>query len=160
AVAPTAAAELVEERDDEARAAHPERMTERDRAAVDVHLLRVEAELADHGEALRSERLVQLDEIDLIERDAGALQQLAHGRDRADAHQAWVDAGDGATDEGTERFDAELTRLLLRRDHERRRAVVDPGGVAGRNRAALAEGGLQRGPLLGCRIGARVPIAP
>ena len=149
----------MQERDDEARAAHPERMAERDRAAVDVHLLGVEAELADHGEALRRERLVQLDEVDLVERDAAALEQLAHGRDRADAHHARVDAGDRAADERAERLDAELARLLLRRDHERRRAVVDPGCVAGRDRAALAERGLERGELLGGRVGPRVLVA-
>ena len=36
----------------------------RDRAAVHVHLRRVEPELADDGEALRGERLVQLDEVE------------------------------------------------------------------------------------------------
>ena len=63
-------AQLVEERHDEPRAAHAERVAERDRAAVHVHALRVEPELADHREALRRERLVQLDEIDLADGDA------------------------------------------------------------------------------------------
>ena len=40
AVAAAAAAELVEQRDDEPGAAHPERVADRDRAAVDVHPLR------------------------------------------------------------------------------------------------------------------------
>jgi hypothetical protein len=56
--------ELVQERDDEARAAHSERMAERDRAAVDVHLLGVEpSSRITAGSATRS--LVQLDEVDL-----------------------------------------------------------------------------------------------
>jgi hypothetical protein len=38
-------------------------MAERDGAAVDVHFLLVETELPDDDEALRGERLVQLDEI-------------------------------------------------------------------------------------------------
>src|SRR5205085_5716619 len=41
AVAPTATAELVQQSDDEPRAAHAERMPDRDRAAVDVHTVRV-----------------------------------------------------------------------------------------------------------------------
>jgi len=52
AVAPTAPAELVQERHDEARARHSERVAERDRPAVDVHLRRIEAELAHDGERL------------------------------------------------------------------------------------------------------------
>src|SRR5204862_355370 len=58
AVAPVAAAQLVEERDDEARAAHAEWMADRDGPAVDVHLLLVEPQLAHDGEALRRECLV------------------------------------------------------------------------------------------------------
>ena len=52
AVATVPAAQLVQERDDEARAAHPQRVAERDRAAVHVDLLLVEPELADDREAL------------------------------------------------------------------------------------------------------------
>src|SRR5881392_3896816 len=51
-VAAVAAPELVQECHDEAGAAHAERMPERDRAAVDVHALRVETELTDDDEAL------------------------------------------------------------------------------------------------------------
>ena len=50
------------------RAAGANRVAERDRAAVRVDLA-VEAELADHGERLRGEGLVELDEIG-IARDA------------------------------------------------------------------------------------------
>ena len=62
-VATVAAAQLVQQRDDEPRAAHPERMAERDRAAVDVHLLLVEAELADRrrGSATRRPRSARRD---------------------------------------------------------------------------------------------------
>ena len=107
AVAAAAAAQLVRERDDEPGAAHAERMAERDRAAVDVHALLVEPELAHDGEALRGERLVQLDEVELAGRDAGAREQLAHGRDRPDAHDARIDARDRAAREARERLGAE-----------------------------------------------------
>ena len=62
----------------EARARHPERMAERDRAAVGVHLRRVvgKAELAQHGEPLRGERLVQFDHVEVGDLEAEALHQL------------------------------------------------------------------------------------
>src|SRR5581483_9181965 len=79
AVPAAAPAQLVQQGDDETRPAHAERVPDRDRAAVDVHLRLVEAELANDGERLRRERLVELDEVDLVERHAGALEELAHG---------------------------------------------------------------------------------
>src|SRR4029077_5683732 len=59
------AAQLVQERDDQTGAAHTEGGPHGDRAAVHVHLLVVEAELADDGEALRRERLVQLHQVEV-----------------------------------------------------------------------------------------------
>src|SRR5215831_16508326 len=64
-IAAAAPAELVQERDDEAGAAHPEGVAERDRAPVHVHALLVEPQLTDDDEALRRERLVQLDEVEI-----------------------------------------------------------------------------------------------
>ena len=51
------------------------------------------------GEHLRGERLVQLDEIDLVERQAGQLQRLADRRHRADAEALGLDAGRREGDE-------------------------------------------------------------
>ncbi len=146
-----AAAQLVQERDDEARAAHPERVAERDRAPVDVHPLLVEAELADNGEALRGEGLVELDEVERARIDSRASQELSHRGDRADPHHARIDARDGRGDEGAQGLDPELVRLRLAREHERRGAVVDAAGVAGRDGAARTKRRLQPGERLGRR---------
>src|SRR5207237_6610889 len=63
-----------------------------------------------------------------------------------------VDPRHRRADEYAQRLGAELLRPLLARDHECRGAVVDPARVAGRDRAALAEGRLQRGELLLARV--------
>src|SRR5207247_10968910 len=86
-------------------------------------------------------------------------QELANSRNGPDAHKSRIDAGDGAAEEGSERLGAELARLLLARDHERRRAVVDAARVSGRDSAALAEGGAKRRELLRARVGPRVLVA-
>ena len=54
----------------EPRAGHAERVAERDGAAVRVDVRRVvgQAEVAQHGEALRGEGLVELDHVHLVER--------------------------------------------------------------------------------------------
>ena len=67
-------------------------MAERDRAAVDVEPRRIDRQLGEAGEDLRGERLVQLDEVDRVERQAGAREHLADRRHRADAEQLRRDA--------------------------------------------------------------------
>src|SRR5438105_9676241 len=134
-------------------------MTERNRTAVHVHLLLVEAELADDCEALRRERLVQLHQVDLPDRDARSLEQLADGRDRSDPHYARVDTGDSAADETAEWLRAQLARLLLARDDHSGRAVVDAAGIAGGDGSVAPERGLQSGELLRARVRAGVLVA-
>jgi hypothetical protein len=118
-------------------------MSECDGAAVHVHPVPVQTELADDDEALRGEGLVQLHEVDLVDIDAGPLEKLSHCRDGADPHHARVDSGHRTTDESSERLDPELPGLRLAGDHERRRTVVDAARVPGGHRSAVAERGLQ-----------------
>ena len=87
-----AALHLGEQLDGDRGAGRGDGMAERDRAAVGVDLRLVEAELVDHGERLRGERLVQLDHADLVERAAGLLQHRARRGHGADAHDPRVDA--------------------------------------------------------------------
>ena len=58
------------------RARRPERVTERDRATVHVDLGEVDAEFLLPGEHDRREGLVDLDEVDVVEREAGRLEDL------------------------------------------------------------------------------------
>src|SRR5688500_19939058 len=85
-VARAAAAHLAEELHGELRAGRAERMAERDRPAVHVHLRLVETELAHDRKRLSGECLVELDQVDVGEREAGALESLRHRDDRTHAH--------------------------------------------------------------------------
>src|SRR5262249_59961618 len=115
----------------EACAAHPEWVADRDRTAVDVDAVGVESELADDDEALRREGLVQLDEVDICRIDSGAVEELAHRRDRADPHDPRVDTGHRASNDPPQRLDPELACLLLARDPELPSPVVDSARVVG-----------------------------
>ena len=66
----------------EARARHAERMAERDRAAVGVHVRRVvgEAELAHHRQALGGERFVQFDHVDVADLKTKPFEQAEASR--------------------------------------------------------------------------------
>ena len=123
-----------------ARPSDAERVAERDRAAVHVQPLVVDPELADAGEHLGREGLVQLDEVDVVDVEAGALERLA----------AWPGPGPmpmyaGSTPAAPlDTMRASGSRpssrgALLGRQHHARGAVVDLRRVAGGHRAALAE---------------------
>src|SRR4051794_24364002 len=80
----------------QARPGHAERVTERDRAAVRIHPRRIvwHAEPAENREPLGGEGLVQLDDVEIADRDAKALHKLFRGGRRADAHDARRHPGD------------------------------------------------------------------
>src|SRR4029077_9443576 len=113
-ISAAATAKLAQQDHAEASAGHAERMTERDRAAIHVHLLRIQAQLADHDEALRGKRLIQLDEAELQTLDPGTRQRLAYRRNRPDSHHSRIDPGDRRAQERAERLCPESARLLLR----------------------------------------------
>src|SRR5690242_15257082 len=68
AVAAAGGLQAVDERGHDARPGHPERMAEGDRAAERVELVVGDAELLLAGHDLRGERLVDLDDVDLVNR--------------------------------------------------------------------------------------------
>src|SRR2546425_6627773 len=51
----------------------PERVSERDSPAVDIRALIIHAQFAHHSYGLTSKRLVEFDQIDLVQREAGKL---------------------------------------------------------------------------------------
>src|SRR5215470_4081428 len=60
----------------EAGAGHAERVSDGDRAAIDVVLGRIDAELVARVEALAGKRLVQLPDVDVVDLQAMTLQEL------------------------------------------------------------------------------------
>src|SRR5262245_46110726 len=76
-----------------------ERMPECNRTAVDVESIRMDRQRMEAREHLGRERFVELDEIDLIERQAGELQRLLDRGHRTDAEPFRLDAGRGEGDE-------------------------------------------------------------
>src|SRR5437764_3859584 len=71
--------ETVEERGHDPRASHAERVTEGDRAAVRVELLPRDAELSGRRHHLRGERLIDLDQVDVVDRQPRASERLPAG---------------------------------------------------------------------------------
>src|SRR5438132_13230626 len=69
AQAPAPAPQLVDEGREDPRAARADRMAEGDRAAVHVHLALVDAQHAHRVERDRCERLVDLEQVDVVDGD-------------------------------------------------------------------------------------------
>src|SRR5881396_909714 len=147
-------AQLVEQRPGHARAGHAVGVADRDRAAVRVELLGVDAEAVAAVDDLRGEGLVQLDDVDVLELEPRMLEQLRHREDRPDPHLVGLAGREHAAAEEAERPHAERLRTLGRHDERRRGAVRELGGVAGRHRTALLEGGGQLGEALERGVGA------
>src|SRR5450755_2291847 len=79
AEATAAAAQLVDERAEDARAGGADRVAEGDRAAVDVHAVLVDPQHADRVQGDRGEGLVDLPNVDVLRLQAGLLQGLLRG---------------------------------------------------------------------------------
>ena len=124
-----------------------ERMPARDRAAVRIQpgILRVDAHSVAPGEHLHGERLIELEEPHVVERQTRLSENMLRRRDGPDSHQLRLDAGERIGDEPHLRRQPELARGLLRGQQAGRRAVGEPGAVAGRDPPAGAE----RRPQLG-----------
>src|SRR5215470_1609088 len=130
AVAQLGALELAGERDREPHAGGAQGVPDRDRAAVDVELALVETELARAGHDLCSERLVDLEAVDVGELQAGALEHGLDRRHRADAHDFRRHADRSAGHDARERSLAGGLDVIGGSDQRRRRAVDDGGGIA------------------------------
>src|SRR6266481_7505093 len=124
-----APAALLQDVAGEPRAGHPEGMADRDRAAVDVIFVGVDAELVTGVKALAGERLVELPNIDIVDFHALALQQLRHRIDRADAHLVRLAARRRPGDKAAHRLQPALSRILGLHQHDGRRAVRKLAGV-------------------------------
>ena len=141
-----AAAHLPHQRGQQARAGAAERVAERDRAAVHVQPLAVDAQLAHAREHLGGEGLVQLHEVDVRDVEPGAFERAAGGGHRADAHVARVDAGRAARRRSAPAARGRARCALLGRQHDTRApslicdelpaVTVPPSRNAGRSLAS------------------------
>src|SRR4051812_7116611 len=130
----TAAVHLPQQRRQDPATGRADRVAQRDPGAVDVHALEVgrrEAPLLGHREDLAGERLVELDQVDVLQLDAGLRQGLGGRRHGADAHRPRRHPAHAPRDQPGQRPQPELGRLVGVGDGRDRRPVVLPAGVAG-----------------------------
>ena len=108
-----------------ARARRADRMAERDRAAVDVDSRGIERQVPQDGQDLRREGFIQLDQLEVAELQAGAIQELADRGHRSDAHHARIDAGGRPPDDPREGLQAAPKSFVFLGQHDGRATVRD-----------------------------------
>ena len=119
------------------RAGHAIGMADRDRAAVDVELVGIDAELVAAIDHLHRIGLVELPEIDVVDLEAVPLQEPRDRGNRADAHLVRLDAGGDEAAKYAERLQALPRGDLVAHDHAGRGAVGELAGIAGADGLAL-----------------------
>src|SRR5277367_730040 len=112
-------------------------MAERDRAAVDVELIAVEAKFAVAGEDLRGEGFVEFDEIEVFEREFVFLLHLAQGWHRANAHGAWVYPNRRESHDARERFEIVLLNERFAGEDDGSSTIRNAGRIASRDGASF-----------------------
>src|SRR5262245_19057028 len=95
AVPAASALQLVEQRGQQLGARAAERVAEGDGAAVDVGLGQVGARLELPGQHDRGEGLVDLEQVDVVDRQARAFEHLVGGGDGPGQHGDRIDPGQG-----------------------------------------------------------------
>ena len=100
-------------------------MPERDRAAVRVDFLGVDLELTNDGDGLGGEGLVQLHQVDVVDRHSDFAEQVLDGEDGSHAHDLGRDAGHRIGHPLELGVDAELFCLRRRHHHHGGAGVVD-----------------------------------
>ncbi len=89
----------------EFRSGAAQRMPQRNGASVHVHPLRIEPQFANDRQRLRSKRLVQFDQPDLVQPEPGPLQRLGNRGNRSNAHLLRQAAGCRVSHQPSQRLD-------------------------------------------------------
>src|SRR5699024_1168576 len=98
AVAALACAEAVEQGGGHAGAGGAPGVAERDRPAVDVELVVVDAEILGGRQHLRGEGLVELDQVDVVDGHVGERERPTGRLDGPEPHDLGADPGDAGGD--------------------------------------------------------------
>ena len=88
-------------------------MAQRHRAAVHVHLVAVEVQVALKLLGDDREGLVHLEEVDVGERHPGAREHLLRGRNRRVEHQRWIIAHIGSLHDPGARLQPVFLRIFF-----------------------------------------------
>ena len=144
--------------DQDAGGGAADRVAESNRTPVGIDDLGVEGQLGEAGQDLAGERLVELDQIDVVEAQTASLEQLTGRRHRSDSHDSRLDADDLPIDQSGDDRQASCARRFSAGHDEGRSAVGDSRCIARGDRASVAKDGRQLGERRGLDAVTRVLV--
>src|SRR5262249_55315492 len=112
-------------------------MAEGNCSPVYVDLAAIETQLFFDGQILACEGLIDLDQIDIFQLQPGFLERQPRGRNRAAAHDLWIDAGDAPADDAAHGLEAALFRLRQSGHDNGSATVHDTAGISRRDSSVL-----------------------
>lgn len=118
-------------------------MAEGDGAALGVKLFLGHAQLLHAVGSLAGEGLVDLENVDIVNRQAAVLQGGGDGVSGSDAHDLWGDTSDRKADDTAVDAATQSIGHISARQKDARGAVGDLARVSGSGSAVLLEGGLE-----------------
>src|SRR5258708_15823145 len=127
-------------------------MTMCDGATLDIHDVGRQPEFPDDGKRYDSEGLVDFNTLDGAVAQAGARKRLFDSGDRTEAKQTRLDRSDAIRHETRDGRQTTSICPSFARQYHRRRGRIQPWGIAGRDRAAIAEDRLQLAQRLDCHV--------
>src|SRR4051812_1145752 len=154
-----AARKLVEEMGGDARARRRERMSDGDGPSVDVGILAGEPQILLHRQVLRSERLVHLEQVEVLEARLVPLESPADGWRGTDSHDRRIAARGAPAEELADGLETALLGELPGGNDQRSGAVADAARRSGVDDAVLLEDFRKLGEALDGGVGAVVLVA-
>src|SRR5436309_14679016 len=135
----------VEQGGQDAGAAAPHGVTERDRPAVDIDPVECDAKVTADAEDQRGERLVDLKQIHVFLLPTHFFEQACGGLRRGDGEPLWCHRRSGLAHDAGQGLPPAALRHLLRGHHHSGRAVAEAARIACGHGAAFLKGRSQRG---------------
>lgn len=138
-----ASLKLIEKRRDLAGAGAAERVTESNSTTLGVNLLLGNAKLVGAPQALAGESLVDLEDVNIVGRDAGEVKSLGDGLPGALAHEEGLDADNRGGDVLAQNLLAKLLGDITAHEEDGGGAIGDLAGIAGVDAAVGGKGGAE-----------------
>src|SRR5947208_870821 len=135
----------VEQGGQDAGAAAPHGVTERDRPAVDIDPVECDAKVTADAEDHRGERLVDLKQIHVFLLPTHFFEQACGGLRRGDGEPLWCHRRSGLAHDAGQGLPPAALSHLLRSHHHGGRAVAEAARIACGHGAAFLKGRSQRG---------------
>ena|GEM_PF-6191190 len=105
----------------------------------EVRFLQVELEFSQTADGLRRERFIQLDDAKIIEGKSRFLKDISYGGNRTETHEGRIHPCRRISLDFCQLLQPKLLCPLFRHEQERRRGVVNAGGVSRGHRPILLE---------------------